>query len=157
MKNENGKWLRVDAGSGCALFLIGGAILALGLVVLLGAETASPLVLRRAAEVPNGGLASASVLDGTNVVERFNDGTVRTNALRFANTPPADRPQIESELQKALIVSAARSRNEGSLSLAVEEARVVLLEAREAREVPVLPKEPPPQDDGIVQPPARDR
>jgi len=101
MKNEN---LPDDAFE-----VLGAILLSFGLLIAMAwiSFGAEPRMMR-AQPAPNGGLASSAVTpDGKYVILKWNDGTVATNALRRANTPPEDRAQIESEFRKAVIVSAA--------------------------------------------------
>jgi len=114
-----------------ALAVAVSAIMLMLLVIFVLARMACGAEVMRATAAPNGGLAGSKITpDGKSVILVWRDGTVATNAVKLANTPPVARPVIESELRKAVIISAALERNGGSLSLAAEEAQVVLSERR---------------------------
>jgi len=96
-----------DAITGLTVIGIGLMAFAIAFVLTFF-ELAHGAPVMRAQPAPNGGLASSSLMpDGKFVIEKWNDGTVTTNAVKLANTPTGDRPQIESELRKTVIVSAA--------------------------------------------------
>ena len=107
MKNYSRLDFYSDALTG--LTVIGIGVLAFALaIVLTFFELAHGAQVMRAQPAPNGGLVSAKLTpDGKSVIQQWGDGTVTTNAVKLANTPPVDRPKIESELRKAVIVSAA--------------------------------------------------
>ena len=105
-----------------------------------------------------GGIKSKDVRPGEGVVIIFyNSGLVETNALKFANTPVAELPVIESALRKQMIVDAALAQVEGAsveekLSVAADNAGAVLrtLAARETA-VELNPVSPPSGEGGVVE------
>ena len=118
------------------------------------AFSAEPRVMR-AVEPLNGGRIAYNITeDGKTIIQKFADGTITTNALKFANTPIDAVPKIESALRKQIIVSAALAEvsadvpTDAKLQLAAERAT----ESLRVRSAGTLET-----DGGEIQPPIREQ
>jgi len=130
------------------------AAFALGVIaiIVLLSRVASAQERRVTQPALNGGRVAYTISDdGKTIIQKFADGTVSTNAIKFANTPIEAVPRIESALRKQIIVDAALAVESGDadtkLQLAAARATETLrLRSVETREL----------DGGETQPPTRE-